>query len=109
MLWASNGDIDSGLHYDENAGGFLMQITGKKHILMFPNGNAKKLYPFRDGMGREQGYSTRFIARDMLLKNKKEFPDLWETTPYVYVLPTGGSCWFGGKRMVFLLMIPFFL
>jgi hypothetical protein len=24
MLWASNGDVDSGLHYDENAGGFLM-------------------------------------------------------------------------------------
>jgi hypothetical protein len=56
---------------------------------MFPNSNTKNLYPFRDGMGREQGYSTRFIARDLLPQNKKEFADLWETTPYITTLYPG--------------------
>lgn len=43
MLWASNGDVDSGLHYDENSGGFLMQVTGRKEIVMFPPSDSVSL------------------------------------------------------------------
>jgi hypothetical protein len=44
MVWASNGDVDSGLHFDRNGGGFLMQVTGRKEIIMFPPSDAADLY-----------------------------------------------------------------
>lgn len=89
MLWASNGDIDSGLHYDEYSGGFLMVVVGRKDILLFPPADSDKLYTFHDGMGRPLGYSRLFMGRDLQVANKGEFPDLWDTHPYTTTLMPG--------------------
>ena len=43
-LWYGTGNVDSGLHYDANSGGFVALIAGRKHILLFPPGDRDKLY-----------------------------------------------------------------
>ena len=43
-LWYGTGNVDSGLHYDDNAGGFVALIAGRKHVLLFPPGDQHKLY-----------------------------------------------------------------
>ena len=39
--WACNGAIDTGLHYDENHGGYLAVVRGRKKVLLLPPEDAK--------------------------------------------------------------------
>ena len=43
-LWYGTGDVDSGLHYDANRGGFVALLAGHKHVLLFPPDDRKNLY-----------------------------------------------------------------
>jgi len=43
------GDIDSGLHFDQNRGGFMYLASGKKQILMFPQEDKQHLYMRKEG------------------------------------------------------------
>ena len=93
MLWASNGDVDSGLHFDRNGGGFLMQVTGRKEIVMFPPSDSSNLYPKSgDGnsiYGNVDHESTKFIGRDLMPENQAKLPNLWKTHPHVTTLYPG--------------------
>jgi hypothetical protein len=54
-LWAgTGGDVDSGLHFDQNKGGFMYLASGKKQIMMFPQSDYDNLYMRRD-FGEKNG------------------------------------------------------
>ena len=82
-LWASNGDIDSGLHFDENKGGFVMTVVGEKHVCLFPNGDAENLY-MRNGY--ESGI---FILKDITMANRAKYSKVWNAHPMVATLKPG--------------------
>lgn len=87
MVWASNGDVDSGLHFDRNGGGFLMVVTGRKDVVLFPPSDGPNLYTKPVEGGSHE--SSCFIGRDLKRENHDVFPDLWKTTPYVTTLLPG--------------------
>jgi len=41
-LWLGTGLIDSGLHFDENHGGFVLMIVGEKEVLLMRNSEKKQ-------------------------------------------------------------------
>ena len=82
---ANNGDIDSGLHHDYNGGGFMLQVTGRKDIVLFSPEDS----PFVYQNNRAEFQSKLFLARDLTLDSKTKLPDLWKATPYVVTLNPG--------------------
>ena len=44
-FWLNNGNIDTGLHYDDNHG-LLCLFSGKKVVTLFPPSDTKYLYPW---------------------------------------------------------------
>ncbi len=45
-FWLNNGNIESGLHYDEHDG-LLCVLSGKKIVTLFPPSDSKYLYPYQ--------------------------------------------------------------
>ena len=89
-LWASNshGYVDSGLHWDENRGGFLTQVVGTKEVILFPHTDLPHLY-----MRTIQGHmheSSVFLSRD-LAGFRDKFPNLVKTSPQVVLLRPGDT------------------
>ena len=83
-MWVSNGDIDSGLHFDENNGGFLMQVSGEKHVNLFPPSDKPNLYM------RNQQESSIFILRDVDADTiKTKYPLVSQTHPLTATVRAG--------------------
>ena len=85
-LWASNGEVDSGLHWDENQGGFLTQIVGRKEVLLFPPSDSPRLYPSQERFHHME--SRLFVRRD-LPDLATKWPLLRHTSPHIAALDPG--------------------
>jgi len=90
-LWVGTGEVDSGLHYDQNEGGFMYLASGKKQIILFPQSDREYLY-----MRKEPGHqmeSSIFIRE--LIENssaweiRRKYPSLSRTKPYIAELFPG--------------------
>ena len=89
-IWASNSGsfLDSGLHFDENRGGFLTQVVGAKEIILFPPGDQKYLY-MKHAFGHRHE-SKLFLSRDLHTFREK-YPLLAQTHPQFVRLQPGDS------------------
>ena len=88
-IWGNNGDVDTGLHYDENHGGFMLQVVGRKDVVLFPNKDENHLY-MRSQHGAHKAESSLFISKSTDL-DRETHPLLWETTPFVATLLPGDA------------------
>ena len=72
-LWASNAEyVDSGLHWDQNSGGFLTQVVGTKDIVLFPLMDTEFLY-----MRTDRGHhfeSSLYMFRDLRPEHQEDHP-----------------------------------
>ena len=71
--WASNAEyVDSGLHWDQNSGGFLTQVVGTKDIVLFPLMDTEFLY-----MRTDRGHhfeSSLYMFRDLRPEHQEDHP-----------------------------------
>ncbi|GMI09339.1 hypothetical protein TrVE_jg757 [Triparma verrucosa] len=89
-LWVGSGDIDSGLHYDQNAGGFMYLVQGSKQVIMFPQSDRPNLYMNEKIMHKME--STLFLGELLLQpfgKNIFQYLNLWLTSPYLAKMMPG--------------------
>ena len=89
-LWVGSGDIDSGLHYDHNAGGFMYLVQGSKQVMMFPQSDKRHLYMSQKYMHTME--STLFLGellerpfRNMVY----QYISLWLTKPHSATMVPG--------------------
>lgn len=89
-LWVGSGDIDSGLHYDHNSGGFMYLVQGSKQVMMFPQSDKPYLY-----MSQRTGHtmeSTLFLGELLerpFRKNVFQYLNLWFTYPHSATMVPG--------------------
>ena len=87
-IWAGRGgDVDSGLHYDENLGGFMLVAKGVKEVLLFPHSDIEHLY-----MRQELWHSAEssIYIGDILQKGEQgKYKRLQNTHPRLAVIEAG--------------------
>ena len=73
-LWVGTGNVDSGMHFDENRGGFMLLVSGHKDTLKGPT--------------RE---SSIFVAKELrdVARARREYPPMWGVETYVAVMEAG--------------------
>ena len=87
-MWAGNGDINTGLHFDENEGGFLLVVTGRKDVVLFPPSDLPQLY-LRNRMESSVFVEKQLGSQGQIDQTRQSHPLLWQTSPYFASLEAG--------------------
>ena len=60
LWWGNNKELNSGLHFDENGGGYLGVLTGKKEVLLMPP-ESKTYLPMYTNSNRSKIFAWKYI------------------------------------------------
>ena len=89
--WANNKELNSGLHYDDNGGGYLGVLTGKKVALLIPPEDAHDI-PHKEGTdNRKKIFAWNYI------NNNEHHPTLINATMYKAVIEKGDMLFIPSK------------